>query len=377
MSASENAALVFQYYHTLIQNLYCQHSLSNIQSVGPLLKQFPGKEYLVYLQICKKCGVEPDKQPTSEQIVQQSKVVEYSDDGKVSSWLSSKGFERYAQTPQFRAMKWEIFKKITLGEQLRAQGVQFEHHQSLLTLIAAENRVKKEAISAEKALDKPQAVKLPEPEPEFDFKIGDDCFTKVFKAGEDDVEEGWLKAKVVRINKDNTFDIYVLNAMAHGVASEAVNVPRNFLKRHVENVKVTPPAPVKRPHPDSTKFSRGDRVWVCGLRSHQSYNGLGGTIVIFNEKRYQVELDNGELFAIRAENLFPWAVEVPNESIQAGVSRLTSAGFASAEDEDILRDLITRLMRYDTSRVTDHVKVGQFAAGYLIAQRKFLSKEDE
>merc|ERR1719350_896636 len=121
--------------------------------------------------------------------------------------------------------------------------------------------------------------------------------------------------------------------MAHGVPPEAVNVPRNFLKKSVENVKVTPPLPMKRPHPDSKKFSRGDRIWVCGLRSHQSYNGLGGTIVIFNEKRYQVELDNGELFAIRAENLFPWDVEVPKESIYAGLTRLAGAGFTSAEDE--------------------------------------------
>jgi len=375
MSASANAALVFQYYHTIIQNLYCKHSLSNIQSVEPLLKQFPGKEYLVYLQICKKCGVEPEEQPTSEQIVNKAKEVDESDEGKVSTWLSDKGFERYAKSPQFRAMKWEIFKTITNGDQLRAQGVQLEHIQSLLTLIAAETAEKKEDISIEQPVEEPQSENLPEPESE--FKIGDDCYTKVFKAGEDEVEEGWLKAKVVRINNDNTYDIYVLNAMAHGVPPEAVNVPRNFLKKHVDNVKVTPPAPVKRPHPDSTKFSRGDRVWVCGLRSHQSYNGLGGKIVIFNEKRYQVELDNGELFAIRAENLVPWDVDVPNESIEAGVSRLSSAGFAGAEDEEILRDLITRLMRYDTSRSTDHVKLGQFAAGYLIAQRRFLSKEDE
>jgi len=370
MSANVNPNMVYEYYLTKIQTLYCQHSLSNIQSVEPLLKQFPGKEYLVYLQICKKCGVEPEQKHTAEDIAAQGMP---SDERKVSAWLSEKGYTNYSELPQFRAMKWEIFKTISKGEQLRVQGVQFEDIVDLLSLIRLEAEPK-EWVTVN-AVDEPPAESSPVPES--DFKIGDECYTKVFKAGEKDVEEGWLKAKVVRINKDNTFDIYVHNATAHGVPPEAVNVPRNFLKKSVENAKLTPPAPVKRPHPDSSKFSRGDRVWVCGLRSHQSYNGLGGTIVIFHEKRFQVELDNGELFAIRAENLFSWDVEVPRESVEAGVSRMKNAGYATAKDEETLEDLITRLMRYDTSRSTDHVKLGQFAAGYLIAQRRFLNKDGE
>jgi len=373
MSTSAASATVFQYYLTLIQDLYRKHSLSNIQSVGPLLKQFPGKEYLVYLQICKKCGVEPEKQRTAEEIAAQE--VAPSEEGKVSAWLSSKGYQRYAEMSQFGAMKWEIFKTISTEQQLRAQGVQPDNIQDLLSLIRHEVAGKTYAAQSEQVLDQPPAAKPSLPQDE--FKMGDECYTKVFKAGMDDVEEGWLKAKIMRVNKDSTYDIYVHNAIAHGVPPEAVNVPKQSLKKHVDSVKPTPPMPAKRPHPDSTKFSRGDRVWVCGLRSHQSYNGLGGTIVIFHEKRFQVELDNGELFAIRAENLFSWEVDVPKESVEAGLSRLKTAGFAGVEEEEILQDLITRLMRYDTSRSTDHVKLGHFAAGYLIAQRRFLSNDNE
>jgi len=372
MSANSSSTIVFQYYLTQIQHLYLQYNLSNIQNTEVLLNKFPGKEYLVYIQICKKCGVEPEKQRTAEDIDAQMTVL--SDDGKVSKWLTDKGFLTYAEMPQFRKMMWEVFKTISTAEQLKAQGVKLQHIQELLTLIRLEGCVKEETKSAEVLEVSP--VQKPTP-PEPDFVIGDDCYTKVLKAGQKDVEEGWLKAKVMRVNKDDTYDIYVHNATAHGVPPEAVNVPRKFLKKSVTKAELLPPAPVTRSLPDPKKFSSGDRVWVCGLRSHQSYNGLGGTIVIFHEKRWQVELDNGELFAIRPENLFSWDVDVPKESVEEGLSRLKGAGFTNEEDEELLRDLITKLMRYDTSRSTDHLKLGQFAAGYMIAQRRFLSKENQ
>jgi len=345
----------------------------NIQSAEALLKQFPGKEYLVYIQICKKYGVEPEKQRSAEDIAALSVVSP--DDGKVSTWLTDKGYLSYAKMNNFRMMKWDVFKTISTGEQLRARGIKSMDVPELLELIRLEAGVKEEAKSATVALDGP-TVQSSSPAPELDFVIGDDCYTKVFKAGQKEIEEGWLKAKVMRINKDKTYDIHVHNAMAHGVPPEAVNVPGKFLKRSVTEAELMPPVPVRK-HVDPKKFSRGDRVWVCGLRSHQSYNGLGGTIVIFQDKRYQVELDNGELFAIRPENLFAWDVDVPDESVEAGLSRLKAAGFTKEEDKKILRDLITRLMRYDASRSTDHLKLGQFAAGYIIAQRRFLSKEKQ
>jgi len=374
MSAKASSTVVFQYYSAQIKNLYREHNLANIQSVDSLLKQFPGKEYLVYRQICKKCRVEPDKQRTAEDITSEA-LGQQEEEGKVSNWLIKNGYKTYGEKPQFRLMEWGFFMKISTEEQLQAQGVPLEHIRDLLALIRLESGAKDEEKQAAATPEKPPVEKPSTQKP--DFKMGDDCFTKVFKPGENDVEEGWLKAKVMRVNKDGTFDIYVHNAMAHGVPPEAVNVPRHFLEKSVENVKLTPPTAVKRPHPDSTKFSPADRVWVCGLRSHQSYNGLGGTIVIFHEKRYQVELDNGELFAIRPENLFPWDVDVPEKSVEAGLNRLKSAGYASEEEKAILKDLITRLMRYDTSRSTDHVKLGHFAAGYLIAQRRFADKDSE
>jgi len=370
MSTNASSALVYQYYLKQIQNLYLQRNLTNIQSVETLLKQFPGKEYLVYIQICKKYGVEPEKQRSAEDIAAQM-IVSPKHDGKVSKWLIDKGYSSYANMQNFRTMKWDVFKSISTEEQLKAQGVQSTDLRILLELIYLETGVKEEVKSTAETLDGPPVRKPTAPEP--DFAIGDDCYTKVFKAGEKEVEEGWLKARVMRVNDDNTYDIHVHNAMAHGVAAEAVNVPRKFLKQSVTDAELMPPAPVKK-HIDPKKFSRGDRVWVCGLRSHQSYNGLGGTIVVFHEKRYQVELDNGELFAIRPENLFSWDVDVPREAVEEGMSRLGSAGFTKEEDEVLLRDLITRLMRYDTSRSTDHLKLGQFAAGYMIAQRRFLSK---
>jgi len=347
--------------------------VTNIVSVEPLLKQFPGKEYLVYIQICKKYGVEPERERSAEDIAA-AQTVSAPDDGKVSTWLTDKGYLIYAKMHNFRKMTWDVFKTISTGEQLKAEGVHSNDVRKLLELIGQENGLKEEAKSTTETLDGPPDQKPTAPEP--DFAIGDDCYTKVFKAGEKEVEEGWLKARVMRINEDNTYDIHVHNAMAHGVPPEAVNVPRKFLTRSVSNAELMPPAPVKK-HIDPKKFSRGDRVWVCGLRSHQGYNGLGGTIVIFHEKRYQVELDNGELFAIRPENLFPWDVDVPRESVEEGLSRLKSAGFNKKEDEALLHDLITRLMRYDTNRSTDHLKLGQFAAGYMIAQRRFLSKEKQ
>lgn len=144
------------------------------------------------------------------------------------------------------------------------------------------------------ALNKPSA-----PVKKGDFDIGEDCYAKAIGT------DRWLNARVTHVNDDNTYDIFVYSAKAHGVAQEAVNVQREFLKKKSEQVNLaqpldTLPAKDKRP-----KFQTGDRVKAFGLRSHTTYNGLCGVVLLYvpSERRYQVRLDTNDVIAIKERNV--------------------------------------------------------------------------
>merc|ERR1712173_290205 len=112
-----------------------------------------------------------------------------------------------------------------------------------------------------------------------------------------------------------TYDIFVYNSKAHGVPPEAVNVPRAMLKKGTEKVQVAVPdakaRAAKRP-----QFQQGDRVGVFGLRSHTSYNGLCGTVLLYvpSERRYQVRLDTNDVIAIKQRNVAPEHGEAPKDA---------------------------------------------------------------
>jgi len=142
------------------------------------------------------------------------------------------------------------------------------------------------------------ALDAPEPAPvkKGDFEVGEDCYCKTIGT------DRWLNARITHVNGDNTFDIFVYSAKAHGVAQEAVNVQREFLAKKSENITVAQP-PAKKP--SRPKFQTGDRVKAFGLRSHTTYNGLCGVVLLYvpSERRYQVRLDTNDVIAIKERNV--------------------------------------------------------------------------
>merc|ERR1719334_1587481 len=108
-----------------------QKNPTGIQDAGALLLQFPGKEYQVYVQICRKCGVQPEKKPTPEELANYPI-------GKVSSWLNENGFKKYSVRQGFMTMKWEVFLSTSTEEQLEKLGVSPEDADILLRAILSE-----------------------------------------------------------------------------------------------------------------------------------------------------------------------------------------------------------------------------------------------
>jgi len=373
MSVEPSDSKIFHFYYTKIMDVLFNNDSTNIHNIGTLLRKFPGKEYHVYAQICRKCGVQPEEQPTAKEIAAGPRLNE-SPTGAVSNWLSSKGFKVYAAHEQFRTMKWETFMAISSEERLQELGVLPRHALSLLGAIHLEasplEAAKAVALPASKPDREVPASKQSDPGPKSDFEVGEHCFTKVVKTtGEKDVER-WLNARVTNVNDDNTFDIIVLQAKAHGVPPEAVDVPRSFLKKSSDHITLA--LPELRPR-HSARYIPGDRVLVYGLRSHTDYNGICGTILLHmgKERRYQVRLDTGDVFAIRPRNISPEIIEVPKEALEAGTKKMMEASGSeevSQEDKEALSDLIVKLMR--NTPTVEHKKLGEFAAGYLIAVAK-------
>merc|ERR1719289_83618 len=136
-----------------------------------------------------------------------------------------------------------------------------------------------------------------------DFKVGENCFAKMMLSNSKGGEK-WVNAKVTHVNDDNTFDVFVYSAATYGVSRDAVNVPRKMLKKSTENVEVAQPDP-KRKVTKRPQFQQGDRIRVSGLRTHLSYNGLCGTVLLYvpTERRYQIRLDTNDVIAIKQKNV--------------------------------------------------------------------------
>jgi len=362
---------VFQYYKILLTEVLEKHNPSGLNTIEPLLKQFPGKEHQVYIQICKKCGVKPEDPPTAENFINGAPkrgVKAQPSDGKVSKWLIEHGFDKYANQHHFQTMAWNDFLAISTKGRLIEVGVLPRLAQDLLTEIET---TRKNLLPTYPAA-KPESEKSAgAEEKEHEFKVGETCYTKVIKGNNE--EDEWLNARITHVNDDNTYDIFVVGAKAHGVPPEAVNVPRAMLKKSSETVQTAVPEPrksVRRP-----QIEPGTRIRVFGLRSHTAYNGMFGSVLLYmpNERRYQVRLDTGDVIAIKQRNVEVFKA-VPTEDLNAAMEvamkKLREGGDVSAADEATLSDLLGKLI--EESSKMDPVKLGQFAAGFFLAKKKLL-----
>jgi len=360
MSEPLTSSQIYQFYESALKEVLSKHNPAGLSTIGKLLKQFPGKEHLVYVQVCKKCGVEPRKPPTPEDFVtgvpkEQAKP-KGATDKKVSDWLLGNKFERYANRHQFLTMSWEEFSMIRSKGRLIELGVIPRHAEPLL------NAIIRATGGAEEEKQKP--------EQKSDFEVGENCYTKLV---DDKGGDKWLNAKITEINEDNTFDIFVYNSKAHGVPPEAVNVPRDMLKKSTEDVQVA--VPESKQKNKRAQFQYGDRVRVFGLRSHTSYNNLCGTVLLYvpRERRYQVRLDTNDVIAIKQRNVAP-----ENDEAQAAVAfasgrnKLKKGGESDVDDTS-LNALMRKLMSENPN--ADPKKLGEFAAGYMLAKQTLIKQD--
>jgi len=361
MSSDLTPAQIFEFYHTRLTEVLSKHNPAGLNTIGALLKQFPEKEHQVYIQICKKCGVEPLDRPTLDDFEDGlvKPLRQEPRDERVAKWLTINDFEKYANKHHFQTMSLEDFFAISSKGKLIELGVLPKDATLLLNAILKER--------GEVGIpDKPLAP----PANKADFDVGENCYTKIVMANNKGGEK-WLNARVTNVNEDNSFDIFVYNSKAFNVPPEAVSVPRDMLKKLSEKVEVAVPEPqrksVKRP-----QFQSGDRVRVFGLRSHTAYNGLCGVVLLYvpSERRYQVRLDTNDVIAIKQRNVGPVGPESDDQgSAIPGIKKKQNNEEAPEKsDEVMLSELMAKLMQDNPD--TDPGKLGEFAAGYLLAKRK-------
>jgi len=353
-------AQIFAFYHTRLTELLTEHNPAGLHTIDALLRQFPDKEHQVYVQICKKCGVDPVDRPTVDDFESGAvkPLVKAPKDDRVIKWLYDNGFERSASKPHFKTMTLEDFFSISTRGKLIELGVLPRNATLMLNALLT-------ARGEDGKLDKPLRLSRNKA----DFEIGDNCYTKIVMSSNKGGGEKWLNARVTNVNDDNSFDIYVYNSNAFNVPPEAVNVPRDMLKKLSEHVDIALPKlrrkSVKRP-----QFQSGDRVRVFGLRSHKSYNGLYGTVLLYvpSERRYQVRLDTNDIIAIKQRNVAPPNSCVKEPAVTGGRGKPNRAGAVEKTDEVLLSELMAKLMQDNPN--TDPGKLGEFAAGYLLARQK-------
>jgi len=357
---------MFEFYKARITEVLNKHNPNGLKTVDSLLKQFPGKEYQVYKQICKMCKVEPQPPATPAEILakySQPKVV-VNQGGEVSRWLSIHGFDSASKLPRFQLMTMTEFLAINTKGRLIDLGVSPNQSEILLNEILQD------------PYEKPQKVPQLEKSPQkADFEVGEHCYTKMMLMNSKGGEK-WLNARVTNVNNNNTFDIYVDNAASYGVPPDAVNVPRKMLKKSTENVEIAVPDP-KRKASKRPQFQQGDRVRVSGLRSHESYNGLCGTVLLYvpTERRYQVRLDTNDVIAIKQRNV--GAVEKGTDHanhipLNPGM-RSPMRKNNQQVDDAVLSALMLKLMQDNPD--TDAGKLGEFAAGYLLSKKRHKKME--
>jgi hypothetical protein len=354
MSSSElTHEQIFEFYHTRLTEIMTQHNPAALNTIEALLKQFPGKEHAVYKQICKKFSVDPVNPPALDDFENGKVKPQQKEprDERVAKWLTENGFGKHANKHHFQTMSWEDFLSISTKGRLIELGVLPNDATLLLNAILLEN-------AGDGTTDTPIEEK------KADFDGGENCYTKVLTSGKGG--EKWLNAKVTNVNCDNSFDIFVYNSKSFNVPPEAVNVPRSMLKKLSEDVKVAVP----RKAPKRPQFLSGDRVKVFGLRSHTTYNGLYGTVLLYvaSERRYQVRLDTNDVIAIKQRNVGPVSDDDKEGAAAQGKKKVKKSGSVEKDDETILSELMTKLMQDNPN--TDPGKLGEFAAGYLLAKRK-------
>jgi len=366
--SSPTPAELFQHYKILLTEVFTKHNPQGIKSIEPLLNKFPGKELQVYRQICKNFGIEPECPPTADDFVNgvpKRALKTPSSDGKVVIWLTQNGFNKYTTQPQFQTMAWKDFLKISTEGRLLEIGVTPKHAQFILKAI--QNMRKDQLHSPSSGLEKKNSIE----EKASEFHVGESCYTKMIK-GENE-KELWLMARITNVNKNNTYDIFVLNSQAHKVPPEAVNVPASFLKKNSEKVQIA--VPERRP-----QIKPGARVKVFGLRSHTDYNGVSGSIVIYmpKDRRYQVRLDTGDVIAIKQRNVelekVQPSVDELSAAMEVAMKKLNQAGTVAPADEASLSALLQQLVK-DSPKPTDPAKLGGFAAGFLISKKKHEAKQ--
>jgi len=350
-------AQIFEFYHTRLTEVLKKHNPEGLGTINALLKQFPGKEHQVYCQICKKCDVSPVARPTLDDF-EDGHVKPFKMEPKVSYWLNERLFERYAKKPQFQTMSWEDFISISTKGRLIELGVLPNDATLLFSAISKERG--NGGISNK-----------PLPEKKVDFEVGENCYTVLLTTGKEG--EKWLSARITNVNEDDSFDIFVYNAKAFNVPPEAVNVPRKMLKKRTEKVEVAVPD-LKRKSTKRPQFRQGDRVRVFGLRSHTTYNGLYGTVLLYvaSERRYQVRLDTNDVIAIKQRNVTAAGDGDKKPPKQSGKKK-SKHGEPVKDDETMLSELMSKLMQDNPT--TDPGKLGEFAAGFLHAKHK-MAKEN-
>jgi len=352
---------MFEFYKARLTEVLCKYNPSGLKTLDPLLKQFPGKEHEVYKQMCKMWKVEPLPPPTAADFNNDFPRKEVGmKDVEVSMWLREKGFDMYSTFRPFQTITMKEFMTITTKAQLMVLGVMEQHTEALLNEIRLHQKNQKY----------PQML-LPRTEdsvPMSDFKVGENCYTKMLLLNSNGGEK-WLEAKITYVNDNNTYDIAVYNAKNYGVPPDAVNVPRAMLKRPTEDVDIAVPDPkrkTKRP-----QFHRGNRVRVFGLRSHTTYNGLCGTVLLYvpSERRYQIRLDTNDVIAIKQRNVGP-IKKGDDQSMGLSIdsSARTFKKLGNEEvDETLLPALMLKLMHDNPD--TDAGRLGEFAAGYLFSKK--------
>jgi len=380
---------MFEFYKARLTEVLTKNNPNGLKTIESLLRKFPGKEHIVYQQMCKKCGVEPLPPPTPEDFLpKQPNRVQYNNfspqpqvalnEGEVPTWLRQHGFQRYSSLPQFLVMSLKDFLAITTQVKLIEIGVASAHAGLLLTEIMKDALQQRPVMNQPSPKPGPEAVPEPEkPAVKADFEVGENCFTKMLLMNSKGGEK-WLNARVTHVNDDNTFDIFVYNASTYGVPPDAVNVPRKMLKKSTENVEVATPDP-KRKTGKRPQFQQGNRIRVFGLRSHKSYNGLCGTVLLYvpTERRYQVRLDTNDVIAIKQRNVGPVqkgddpAHHVPLDAGKRNVRRNNE----EESDDAKLSALMLKLM--EDNPHTDAGKLGEFAAGYLLSKKNLINTHIE
>jgi len=369
MSSNLTPAQIFEFYHTRLTEVLKKHNPAGVRTVSHLLKQFPGKEHQVYIQICKKCGVNPLGRPTLDDF-EDGKVKPVEDLSarkvgcqRVANWLIENDFAKYANVYHFQIMSWEDFSTISTTGRLTEAGVIPKDAANLLRAILKLRG--SEDISDGKPPEKSPTTS--------DFDIGENCYTKVLDANSKGGEK-WLNAKVTNVNQDGSFDIFVYNSNSFNVPPEAVNVPREMLKKLSEDVTLEVPS--KRKAAKRPQFLPGDRVKVSGLRSHTSYNGLFGTVILYvaSERRYQVRLDTNDVIAIKQRNVGPVSDDDQGPAAQDGKIKPKNLKTVEKDEEMKLSELMMKLMKDNPN--TDPGKLGEFAAGYLLAKQKINTHPD-